>query len=384
MTIESNIVIESPKDEINRGSSSFFQIDFLKAFMIAFVIIDHSVLSIPIHGTGRELWERMAIPVFLVILGFNAGNSFARNGDQSLSELYSWKYFKKKFWRFIFPYIILYIVSTMAGFIIYEEAFPDQFTEDWILNYILYQKALFEGPGNWFIPILFQSILILPLIYKLFSVVPRLSLILCFAIEISFHLLIFEIIGVPTSLEEWLFEIYFRQTILLYMSAIGIGLWFSQNRELFSKKNLFLWIFFPISVIYMVAWDFYDFRLEIEGASLIRGDYNYLTFIYAAFIILIILKLLPRNPKNKALKIFTVIGRSSFHIYLVQDIYFAITYSLHGYGVKIVENIFDISAGEPFLNILILILNWTICISAGVFWWYIENSIRRYRKKIKQ
>lgn len=373
-------VIEIQDIEIKEDSSSFFQVDFLKTFMIAFVIIDHSLLHSLIRGTGTELWERMSIPVFLILLGFNMGNSFARRGDQYLSELYSWSYFKRKFWRFVFPYIILYIVSTTAGFIIYEENFTDTFRENWFLEYIVYQKSLLEGPGNWFIPILFQSILLLPLMYKLFSILPRFSLILSFLIEICFHLFVFAYVG-EITIENIFTELNFRYIILLYISAIGMGFWFSKDHDLFSKKNLFVWILFPISVIYMVAWEFFGFRLEVDGSGIVRGDYNYFTFIYSAFIILIVMKVIPKNPKNKVLKIFTVIGRSTFHIYLVQDVYFAITYSLYGMGEKIVDNIFGISFEEPILNLLLLCLNWLICISAGVFWWYIENTIRKARKK---
>ena len=377
---EIDIVIEIPDDEIKRDTSSFFQVDFLKTFAIAFVIIDHSVLRVLLWGAGAELWERMSIPIFLTILGFNMGNSFARRGDQYLSELYSWEYFKRKFWRFIFPYIILYIVSTTAGFIIYEENFTDTFNENWFLEYIVYQKTLFEGPGNWFIPVLFQSILLLPLLYKLFSVVPRLSLALCFIIEICFHLFLFAFVGELNSLEAWLTEINFRYIILLYLSAIGMGFWFSRDHDLFSKKNLFVWFLFPIAVIYMVAWQFFDYRLEIDGSGIVRGDYNYFTFIYAAFIILIVMKVLPKNPKNKVSKFFTTIGRASFHIYLVQDVYFAITYSTQG-SENIVNNICGISFGEPILELFLMFLNWGICISAGVFWLYIENTIRRARKR---
>jgi len=380
MTIESNNAIESPIDSFNKDNSSFFQIDLLKAFAIAFVIIDHSVLRALLWDAGAELWERMSIPLFLIILGFNMGNSFGKKGEQSLKELYSWEYFKKKFWRFVFPYIILYIVSTTAGFIILKENFTDNINENWILEYLIFQKQLFEGPGNWFIPILFQSIFLLPLMYKAFSIVPRLSLILCFVIEISFHLFLFAFVGEITSIEEWQTEIYFRYIILLYISAIGMGFWFSKDHDLFSKKNLFVWILFPISAIYMVAWQFFDFRLAVDGSGIVRGDYHYITFIYAAFIILVVMKVLPKNPKNKASKFFTTIGRASFHIYLVQDVYFAITYSTQG-TAKIVDNICGISFGEPILDLLLMFLNWGICISAGVFWLYIENKIRKVRMK---
>ena len=379
--VERKNVTESLDNDIKKETSTFFQIDFLKSLMIAFVIIDHSVLRVLVWGAGGELWERMSIPIFLIILGFNMGNSFARRGDQYLIELYSWEYFKRKFWRLVFPYIILYIVSTTVGFIIYEENFTDTFRENWFLEYIVYQKTLFEGPGNWFIPVLFQSIFLLPLMYKAFSIVPRLSLILCFIVEISMHLFVFAYLGEITSIEDWLTEINFRYIILLYISAIGMGFWFSKDHDLFSRKNLFVWLLFPISLIYMVAWQFFDFRLEVDGSGIVRGDYNYFTFIYAAFIFLIVMKALPKNPKNKASKFFTTIGRASFHIYLVQDIYFAITYSTQGTGVKTVDNICGISFGEPILDLLLMFLNWGICISAGVFWLYIENTIRKVRKK---
>ena len=49
--------------------------------------------------------------------------------------------------------------------------------------------------------------------------------------------------------------------------------------------------------------------------------------------------------------------------------------SLHGTGIYTVSNIFGIYFGEPLLDILVMILNWAICISASVFWWYIENKI---------
>ena len=71
---ESENIIENLDDDLKKDTSNFFQVDFLKSIMIAFVIIDHGVLHVFIRGTGTEFWERMSIPVFLVILGFNAGN----------------------------------------------------------------------------------------------------------------------------------------------------------------------------------------------------------------------------------------------------------------------------------------------------------------------
>ena len=379
---ERNNLLDEPDDSIKKDTKNFFQVDFLKTFMIAFVIIDHAFGYTNHQGIGFELWERMAIPVFLIIMGFNMGNSFEKKGDVFLKELYSWDYFKRKLWRFAFPYFIFYIVSTSIGFILFGANFPDTFSENWFLEYIIYQKSLLEGPGNWFIPIVFQSILVLPLLYKLFSKLPKVTLILCFIIEICMHLFLFFYNGELLTMDEWIREMPFRYIILLYISAIGMGFWFSRDHDLFSRKNLFAWILFPISLTYMIAWDFFGFRLGSEtGTGIVRGDYNYLTFIYSAFIFLIILKVIPKNPKNKVTKIFTTIGRATFHIYLVQDIFYIILYinfiSIWTTpGFSGIVNIFGIAADDILTTIGLLIINWVVCISCGVIWWYVEKRFR--------
>ena len=86
----------------------FFQIDFLKAVMIFLVIFDHTIPWFIKNDMGVALWERISIPVFLVILGFNMGLSFERKGETSLKKLYS-GYFKHKYWRYLHPFLFLYV-----------------------------------------------------------------------------------------------------------------------------------------------------------------------------------------------------------------------------------------------------------------------------------
>ncbi|MFX0057473.1 MAG: acyltransferase family protein [Candidatus Hodarchaeota archaeon] len=386
---EENLLIDN-SIEIEKTSENFFQIDLLKAFMIAFVILDHA-MAYTAHHTGLglqlglQLWERMSIPMFLIILGFNMGKSFVRQGEKSLKELYSISYFKKKFWRFVFPYLIFYLVSTIIGFILFKDNFPDTFKENWILEYIIFQKSLLEGPGNWFIPIIFQSIILMPVLYKLFSKWPKLSLIMCFLIEICMHLFLFFYIGRITSLDEWLIELNFRYMIFLYISAIGMGIWFSQDHNLFSRKNLFVWILFPISLIYMIAWDFFNYRLAIDGSGIVRGDYNYLTFLYSAMIFLVIIRLVPKNPKNSFAKAFSAIGKATFHIYLIQDVFYIILYIIYNpiwtsLSFSGFVNILGIASNDILINIGLLVLNWIICISVGVLWWYLEKRVKNLIK----
>lgn len=102
-TYDQNI-IKNELIEINK--ESYFQVDFLKALMIFLVIFDHTIPWTVKGMMGVALWERISIPVFLVIMGFNMGLSLRRRGETSLKKLYSRSYFKRKFWRYVFPFLI--------------------------------------------------------------------------------------------------------------------------------------------------------------------------------------------------------------------------------------------------------------------------------------
>ncbi|MBY9016738.1 MAG: hypothetical protein KGD68_13685 [Candidatus Lokiarchaeota archaeon] len=77
-------------ENTNVTSRYYFQLDFLKAIMIFLVIFDYTIPWDPIKNElGVALWERISIPVFLVITGFNIGLSFRRVENPSLRKLYS-------------------------------------------------------------------------------------------------------------------------------------------------------------------------------------------------------------------------------------------------------------------------------------------------------
>ena len=94
METDNQNVIKNELIEINE--ERYFQVDFLKAIMIFLVIFDHTIPWEVKGGMGVALWERISIPVFLVIMGFNMGLSFRRRGETSLKKIYSRNYFKNK------------------------------------------------------------------------------------------------------------------------------------------------------------------------------------------------------------------------------------------------------------------------------------------------
>jgi len=370
-------------DNLEKSNHRYFQVDLLKAVMIFLVIFDHTVPWALKDYMGVALWERISIPVFLVIMGFNMGLSFKQTGETSLKKLYSWNYFKKKFWRYIFPFFVLYLLSTFIGLAIngFDLDALNQYQYRFDFAHLFIGILPFYGPGNWFLPVVFWSILIVPLLYKGFSGKLKwriITLTLCYIVELSVHLaILFILIPNVASYPEFMFYFRFTYTTPLFLlSAIGLGLWFSKNHNIFAKKNIFIWILFPLSLVYLIAFQFFDFFFGFEF-----GDYHLLVFPYSAFLVLIALKLIPKkvNNNNLFIKGIRIISKSTYHILLTQILYFAIAISIWGdhYGASI----FGIDIGyDPLVVFLYLLINWVICIPIGAIWWYGETRVREYRR----
>jgi len=365
------------QEELTELKTKYFQIDFLKAIMIFLVIFDHMVSWNIKSEIGVTLWERISIPIFLVIMGFNMGLSFKGKGDLTLRELYSWRYFKSKILRYIIPFLILYAVSTfiglfMYGFDISALYYGQYYPSHGIINFFI-GYLLFWGPGNWFLPLLFQSILILPLLYKGFTKKPVLTLILTFIIEIVMQLTVFFFIGEITSWEEVHYLNLFMTSILFYLSAVGLGMWFSFGHKLFEKRNIFMWILFPISLVFIIAHQFYDFRFRINDVLVLRGDYHFLIFPYSAMLFLLAMKFLPQKSEGRISRSISLIGKSTYHILLTQILGYGMIFAYWGthYAIDVPftpDEIFDMVAA------------WILFISFGIMWYKIDRQKDKFRR----
>jgi hypothetical protein len=365
------------EDEFERKiDTRFFQVDFLKALMIFLVIFDHIVSPYLRWQWGDTLWERISIPFFLVIMGFNSGISFQKKGDLTLKQLYSWSYFKGKIIRYILPFLVYYIASIFIGLFMYGfnfEAFwyGQYYPSLGIIN-LFTGFFLFWGPGNWFIPLLLQSIIILPLLYKAFTKKPIITLIATFIVEIIMILILFFVFGEVTSYEEGHLVTILRTSILIYLSAVGLGMWFSFGYKLTDKRNIFMWILFPISLAYIIAYQFFGLYIRINGIPLIRGDYHFLIFLYSAFIFLVIMYLLPQKVERKIGRSIKLISNSTYHILLTQMLGFGMVFAFSGthYAIQIVFGL------EEILELFIV---WIIFISFGILWYKIDQIDNRIR-----
>jgi peptidoglycan/LPS O-acetylase OafA/YrhL len=362
----------------------YTQVDILKGLMIFLVIFDHTYPWVLKNMMGVTLWERISIPVFLVIMGFNMGKSLKKTGETSLKRLYSGEYFKRKFWRYIFPFLLLYLISSIIGLAIsgFDLGALTQFKGTWEIAHLFIGILPFWGPGNWFLPVIFWSILIMPLLYKGFSGELKwgiLTLIMCFLVEILLQLGLFLIFNGYyftswAQFNKFVFSYNFIATTPFFMlSALGLGMWFSNNHNIFANRNLFTWILFPLSLSFIILYQFFNF-----DPIFIAGDYNLFIFPYSAFLFLVAMRIFPKKSSNILIKGITTIGKATYHILLIQILYFAIVYYIWGdhYGASI----FGINTDyKPLVVFIYVIVNWTFCIPIGICFWYGENKIREFR-----
>ncbi|MHA2020526.1 MAG: acyltransferase family protein [Candidatus Thorarchaeota archaeon] len=348
----------------------YWQIDALKAFAIALVVLDHSLTWDLKSSIGGVFWERTAIPIFMIVMGFNIGLSFKNKGATTLRELYSRAYFKNKIERYVFPFLLLYWGSLILGF------YFNSFTWN---EYTLIGWLPFWGPGNWFIPVLFSSILVLPLVYRGYISYPKVTVFLCFMSEILLQLFLFY--NVPLQLVDghWQYTSYaaafltsvIRTNVLFLLPAVGLGLWFSDSPKINAKRNRLMWVALPLSVIYMIAYQIFGFRAYIiDGIfkhNLIWGDYTFLVIPYTAFLFLLAMRFLPSAPQTRLQNLIQRAGRASYHILLVQILYYSIWYHTNpnwanaGFGSDVVNHVWF------YIGSLV------VTFAAGIIWYEAER-----------
>ncbi|MHA2122023.1 MAG: hypothetical protein ACW990_12540, partial [Promethearchaeota archaeon] len=162
-------------------------------------------------------------------------------------------------------------------------------------------------------------------------------------------------------------------SILFYLSAVGLGMWFSSGFKFEDKRNFFMWILYPVSLAFITAHEFFKFRIRIDGIQLLSGDYHFLIFPYSAFLFLLAMNFLPRKSDNWLSRRIKIISKSTYHILLTQIFGYAIITAYWGTH-------YSIEAGFNIFDTLDLIIVWIFFISFGIWWYNIDKNKNILRK----
>lgn len=288
------------------------QIDLLKSFSIISVIILHTVSQNFLKNTYAIFYIWQAVPIFIILLGLNSASSFKRNKYKTIAELYSKVYFINRFKRIILPFIFIFFIS-----LFYAKS----------QNKLNISTSTFigllptPGPGNYYITLLFEFILIFPLIYYVYSRCPKVTILTIFIIDLLFEFIAPHIEFFKT--QPYLYD----SSVFRYLFGIVLGVWISNFENFDVRDKSIIFIGTSLSIIYLLLSSVLNFKFLYFLPNWINQ--NLFTFFYPTLIVLMGIKFLPKCNDNVIIKIFTIISKSSYHIFLVQIVFFFHNHTLH-------------------------------------------------------
>lgn len=336
----------------------YLQIDILKALAIISVIILHTIPTDMVRHPLSIFTVYQAVPIFFVLMATNALMSFKRHNYMNLSRIYP-NYLKGRFQRIIYPLIIVWMLSLITGILLNKDIYIGTMT---FIGYLP-----LSGPGNYFISILIQFVLIFPILYKLYRYNPKYLLITSFILNLAFEILATQT-PILNNNTYW-----YKACILRYLFLITLGMWFVNNFELTALKSFIrtkvLLIGLTVSIAYMIgvsvfSWNFPYFQTPWQPQVI-------LSFFYPLILCAIGITCLPSIP-NHIWNGLSLIGKASYHIFLIQIIFFVSGLQLQSLLLNLsLQNIFS---HYTFIA-LTVIGNIIILIILGLIFYYIEPKI---------
>ena len=289
------------------------QIDILKGLAILCVLVQHCLTLPMLDQSWYLLHIGQAVPLFMVLMGYNARRSAL--AARHPAPLYSWKYCRKNFHRILYPFLFILAGSFAFSWLdslVYGRPLPR-------LDSSLFLGRLpAEGVGNYFVPVLFQFILVFPLLNRWCTSHLPSFVLGCLALDVAFELLCRNL-----ALQEPITAFLYTGCLLRYLFAVSLGVWLAQlrpNGRLAARE----WVGSVASLGLLVAWyatngTWYPFNPLSGGIScLIAG--------YPLGLVALGLAHLPVAPRHAATRLLAAMGKNSYHIYLIQMLYFISIY----------------------------------------------------------
>ena len=126
------------------------------------------------------------------------------------------------------------------------------------------------------------------------------------------------------------YETYlYKACILRYFAALGLGMYISKDMDIKSKRNLFIILLLPFSLIYIYNTinNDYIFPGVVEYSWHFQ---NIFAVFYPAFVMILTINYI--KVDNKFLTLIKKIGENSFNMFLFQILYFS-------FGLSTLDNI---------------------------------------------
>lgn len=302
-----------PPGEDTPQKIHFTQVDILKGLAIIAVILMHTYNRDFLSAIGAPFYLFQAVPVFILLAAFNNAYSLASRKETTLARCYDLSVLFRRLKRLMIPYVIIWIIQLLIVFWILGSLLdisvqnPNHFFYtgiDTLFNFLTGAS----GPGNYFIPLIVQVILLVPLLYWLALRSPALMLVVAFIAD-----LVLEYLSLLSDMPSWLYGPSI--TPFIFMAALGVWL-------VFRERVVTPWILIGglLSALYIAAVSYFNFQFWM-----FRTDtffHHEFAFFWTLLLVVLGFQYLPSRPTNRVVGMVTELGKASWHIFLVQMTWF--------------------------------------------------------------
>lgn len=315
-----------------------YLIDYLKAISIIMVIITHYAWEDKINGWFLFLIN-MAVPVFMLISGYNFSASGMRKAEGKFKNMYHHEILIPKVIRFTVPFAFVFVFE-----IILKIAQGEEYS---FLDILLRFVKGGYGPGSYYYPIMMQLLLIFPVIYFLVKRFQWLGVFIAAGLNFVYEIIIHKM---GMQVEDY------RLLVFRYIFYIALGCYLF----FFIEKKISVWIL----LLMMTVGSGYLVAVYYEGYEPHLFTYWTRTCMVTAFYIFPIVYFLFhycmefRIP-GKLGDALSEIGKASYHIFLVQMVYYHFEFGKMFQGVSVA---------------LQVICNVAFCLSVGYLFYFAEQK----------
>lgn len=264
----------TPESQTTRNGA----VDAIKGIAIVSVLLIHSLPEQVLRASFSVFHISQAVPILVVMMGYLGATSRVRPfGD----------YLRRRGVRLLVPWAIAWLVALLVLVLKGDLAFRAQT--------LVGALPVPNGPGNYFISIAIEFVLILPLLRWLLDRGPWVLLGTCLALDLSYEL---------TAAYFGLNNYVTKALIFRYLFAVALGM-------LLAKGHRF-WPLLPLSFAFLVA--------TTAGVrfDFLAPGWRSQSFLAAGYTIaLVAVGLRFRYPM-----LLQSFGRASWHIFLVQILWF--------------------------------------------------------------
>ncbi len=288
------------------------QIDVLKGLAIVGVMVQHAFTSGSLNAAWDTLHVGQAVPIFFIIMGLNAARSMGRHQTASLRELYSRHYLRGRFQRLVVPVMFMWILAAPVAIV------AGTFHIGPLV--ILGAYPMSSAPGNYFVTITVEFALLFPALVYCFVRAPMVTTAVVVVVDIAFEVVAPHVHALtPGGIAGgYLYE----AAIVKYGVAIVAGMWL-WRRPLRPGSFRILTPLAGASLLYLIILHQSpsDFGWLMNSFS---RSTNFLSVFYALWLTCLGMWLISPRSRPGASRLVERLGVASYHIFLVQIIWFGV------------------------------------------------------------